>query len=509
MAHLEEVLYLVAAVLQLAAMFFAVRMAREVNDRRPWLVLFLALFIMFAFRVVAMFVAAPTRQHFGPYLSVPISSLLLLSLFYIRKVALAERESRLAADQRRIELEQAAEQRSQLLASERAARSSAEHASRMKDEFLATLSHELRTPLNAILGWSQLLRQGARDEDDLEQGLATIERNARVQTHLIEDLLDMSRIISGKLRLDLQRTMPATFMDAAIEAIQPAAAAKGVRLEKMLDPNAGPVAADANRMQQVVWNLLSNAIKFTPKGGKVQVLLERVNSHIEITVADTGEGIEADFLPYLFDRFRQSDASTSRRHGGLGIGLAIVKQLVELHGGSVRATSGGLGRGATLVVHLPITVVQICPDDPARVHPTLPSKDSHHASVSLAGLKVLVVDDELDARNLMKRVLEESKAHVLTASSCEEAMPLIAADRPHVLVSDIGMADIDGYEFLRRVRALEPDMGGRTPAIALTAFARSEDRTRALMAGYQVHVAKPVEPTELVASVASVAGRTV
>jgi signal transduction histidine kinase/ActR/RegA family two-component response regulator len=405
-------------------------------------------------------------------------------------------------------------EKTQLLASERAARSVAEHAGRMKDEFLATLSHELRTPLNAILGWSQLLRQmfrdGKREGSDLEQGLDTIERNARAQTQLIEDLLDMSRIISGKLRLDIQRIAPISFIEAAIQTIRPAADAKGIRIEKMLDPQVGPISGDPNRLQQVIWNLLSNSVKFTPKGGKLQVILERVNSHVEIRVADTGQGIKAEFLPYAFERFRQADATTTRRFGGLGLGLSLVKQLVELHGGSVSVLSAGEAKGATFVVHLPLMVVHAGEEEAARLHPKTPSEAPYPVRVAtLAGVRVLVVDDEADARELIKRVLEGSEAQVFSASSANEALPIIEQARPHVLVSDIGMPEMDGYEFLQKVRALGSARGGMIPAVALTAFARSEDRTRTLMAGYQVHISKPVEAAELVATVASAAGRTI
>jgi PAS domain S-box-containing protein len=398
-------------------------------------------------------------------------------------------------------------ERSRLLASERVARSNAEHANRMKDEFLATLSHELRTPLNAILGWSQLLRTGKSEPEELNQGLDTIERNARAQTQLIEDLLDMSRIISGKLRLDIQRVLPVSFLKAAIETIRPAAEAKGIRIEQVLDSLAGPVSGDPNRLQQIAWNLLSNAVKFTPRGGKVQVLLQRVNSHIEITVSDTGLGIEPEFLPFIFERFRQADATTTRRHGGLGLGLSIVKQLVDLHGGSVLATSPGSGQGTTFIVKLPLTAVQIQTDDGIRLHPASSESESNAAAhADLSGLKVLVVDDEIDARELIKRVLAGAHAEVVTASSAEEALKIV--DGADVLISDIGMPEMDGFELLRRVRAMTATRGSKIPAIALTAFARSEDRTRALMAGYQVHISKPVSTPELIASVASVTGRT-
>jgi PAS domain S-box-containing protein len=415
------------------------------------------------------------------------------------------------------------EEKNRVLADERAARSQAEHASRMKDEFLATLSHELRTPLNAILGWAQLLRRGANDPahaDDLAQGLETIERNARAQTQLIEDLLDMSRVVAGKLRLDTRPVDLPDVVDAAIATVAPAADAKGIRIDKVLDPRAGPVSGDPARLQQAVWNLLSNAIKFTPKGGRVQVMLARVNSHVEVTFADTGEGIDADFLPYVFDRFRQADGSTTRRFSGLGLGLSIVKNLIEMHGGSVRAASPGPGRGSTFTLELPVTVVHRADDEREYADGDHgggdgagngDGRDAAHyvASASLAGLNVLVVDDEPDARLLITRVLRDCGATVVEAGGAGEGLRALGAFRPDVIVSDIGMPEVDGYEFITRVRARgDGAAGARAPAIALTAFARSEDRTRALLAGYLVHVAKPVEPAELVATVAAVAGRT-
>lgn len=404
------------------------------------------------------------------------------------------------------------ERNEQLLASERAARSEAERTSRMKDEFLATLSHELRTPLNAILGWSQVLRDDHADPQELTQGLATIERNARAQTQIIEDLLDMSKIISGKVRLDVQRIDLAPALAAAIETMRPAADAKGIRLQAVLDPVARPVSGDPNRLQQIFWNLLSNAIKFTPKGGRVQVVLERVNSHLEVSVIDTGEGIKAEFLPHVFDRFRQQDASTTRQHGGLGLGLAIVKQLVELHGGSVRVKSGGPGAGTTFIVALPLTVLHPEAEPPGseRRHPQAGSSPAPLSSqgLNLTGVKVLVVDDEADARALVKRLLEDRGAVVRTAGTVAEAMRLLDEAGPDVLVSDIGMPGEDGYAFIQRVRALGAGHGGSVPAVALTAYARAEDRMKAILAGFQMHVAKPVEPAELLTMVASLAGRT-
>ena len=404
--------------------------------------------------------------------------------------------------------QKAAAERTILLESERAARTAAERMSEMKDEFLATLSHELRTPLNAILGWSQILRTGRKDEAELLKGLQTIERNARAQTQLIEDLLDMSRVTSGKLRLDIQSIQPIAFIESAVETVKPAADAKEIRLETMLDPSAGPISGDPGRLQQVIWNLLSNAIKFTPRHGRIQVLLERVNSHIEICVADTGIGVKAEFLPHLFERFRQGDASTTRKYGGLGIGLSIVKSLVELHGGTVRVKSEGEGSGTTVSVHLPLTVIHRTSGAAARQHPASPLEGPKtFIPAELAGLRILVVDDQADARDLIKRVLEDCSAEVMTAGSADEAVVFVESQRPDVLITDIGMPGADGFELLRRVRELGAARGGRVPAIALTAFARSEDRTRALRAGFLVHVSKPVDPSELVATVASVARR--
>lgn len=402
---------------------------------------------------------------------------------------------------------EAEQEREQVLAAERNARAEAEQASRMKDEFLATVSHELRTPLNAMLGWALLLARKKADERTLRQGLSVIERNARAQAQLIEDLLDMSRIISGKIGLDVQSVDLYDVIAAAIETARPGAEAKDIRIEQALDPDAGEIRGDPHRLQQVVWNLLSNAVKFTPRGGQVQVVLERVGSHAELTVADTGQGIQPEFLPFVFDRFRQADASSTRRHSGLGLGLSIVKQLVELHGGRVRAESPGEGRGATFVVELPVAAVH----EPLPLNPPASSQgESHEAlceALSLSRITVLAVDDEPDALSLIRRVLEECDARVLTAKTASEALDLLRREHPDVLLSDIGMPGMDGYELIRRVRALAPEAGGDVPAAALTAFARSEDRTRAALAGYQTHLTKPVQPNELLAIVASLAGR--
>jgi CheY-like chemotaxis protein len=378
----------------------------------------------------------------------------------------------------------------------------------MKDEFLATLGHELRTPLNAILGYAQLMRTGAMGADELAEAIEVIERNARTQTRIVEDLLDLSRIIAGKMRLDVQRVDLAAVVSAAVETLKPAADFKGVRMTSVLDPLVGPMKGDPARLQQVVWNLLSNAIKFTDKGGKVQVALERVNSHVEIAVSDTGAGIKPEFLPHVFDRFRQAEGSTVRRHSGMGIGLSIVKQLVEMHGGNVRAKSPGPGHGSTFIVALPLSVSTHDDEEPDRAHPRGPSaRTSQCDQVDLAGVRVLVVDDEPDARLLITRILQTRNADVATAASMDEALEVVRREPPHVVISDLGMPAHDGYELIQAVRALPATHGGNIPAAALSAFARSEDRRRAMMAGFQTHVAKPVEPEELLAVVASLAGR--
>jgi PAS domain S-box-containing protein len=396
--------------------------------------------------------------------------------------------------------------RERLLESERAARSEAERASYVKDEFLATLSHELRTPLNAVLGWATALRAGHFPTEELEQGLETIERNARVQAQIIEDLLDMSRIISGKVRLDVQRVDLPAVVAAAIDTVRASASAKGVRLQTIIDPLNAPVTGDPNRLQQVFWNLLSNAIKFTPKGGRVQALLERVDSHVEVSIIDTGEGISPEFLPYVFDRFKQADASTTRRHGGLGLGLAIVKQLVELHGGSVRVKSSGTGKGASFIVSLPMTVLHPLQEPWERGHPQSKPRDLPSVpAISLNNVSVLVIDDELDARNLLKLLLESAGAMVYLAPSAEQGMEHLLTKSVDVLICDIGMPDVDGYSLMRRIRALGDGQKSEVAAVALTAYARLEDRTEAMRAGFQNHLPKPVEPAELLAVVHSLA----
>ena len=409
------------------------------------------------------------------------------------------------------DLKRAESQRDDLLQAERAARAAAERASLLKDEFLATLSHELRTPLNGILGWSQIMKQDNANTEVIAQGLEVIERNVRAQAKIIEDLLDMSRIISGKLRLDMQRVDLSSVVQAAVETARPTAEAKGIRLQTVIDPLDGVlVSADVNRLQQVLWNLLSNAVKFTPKGGRIKVLLERINSNLEISVIDTGEGIKPEFLAFVFDRFRQADASTTRRHGGLGLGLSIVRQLVELHGGSVRVKSDGLGHGSSFIISLPLTVVHASPAPEAERHyPRTPLKGVSDVNVEIKGVRVLVVDDEKDARVLLKRLLEDCDAIVTTVESADEAVNLLQGGKFDVLVSDIGMPGENGYSFIKRVRSLGAASCGDIPAIALTAYARVEDRVMAIAAGFQMHIAKPVEPIELITMVAGARGLSI
>ncbi|HEX7440432.1 MAG TPA: PAS domain S-box protein [Caldimonas sp.] len=413
-------------------------------------------------------------------------------------------------DQKRAEaLEIADQRREEILEAERNARIEAQRAIRIKDEFLATLSHELRTPLSSILGWTQILKRKADslNPEELERGLDVIDRNARAQVRLIEDLLDLSRIMAGKVRLDLQQASMLDIVQSAIESAEPGARAKDIRLGAILDPNPPPVSADGGRLQQVVWNLLSNAIKFTPKGGQIQVVLQRVNSSIELSVSDTGIGIPESFLPHVFDRFSQKDASTTRSFGGLGLGLAISKQLVELHGGTIRASSRGEGLGATFFVQLPLSIMQLQADAPARTHPTQEAAPTEDPTLPrLAGIRILIVDDEADGRELLRRVLEDQSATVTALSSAEEALNELKKVRPHLIVSDVGMPLIDGYQFMRTLRAGEAK-GERVPALALTAFARAEDRKRALLAGYQAHLAKPFDVAELVLVAADLAGR--
>jgi PAS domain S-box-containing protein len=383
----------------------------------------------------------------------------------------------------------------------------AQAANRMKDEFLAVLSHELRTPLNAILGYARLLRGGILPPDKAARGLETLERNAEWLTQIVEDVLDVSRIVSGKIRLDVQPVELPIIVDNAVATIQPAADAKGVRVQTVIDPGVGHVSGDPGRLQQVVWNLVSNAVKFTPKNGRVHIRLERVNSHVELVVSDTGMGIRPDFLPYVFERFRQEDAGTTRKSGGLGLGLAIVRHIVEMHGGTVDASSAGEGQGATFRVRLPLMIVHPAALEARREHPRTERRAPLTGLGDLQGTRVLAVDDEEDALTLLRVVLETAGAEVATFSSPLTALEHIEEVKPHVLVVDLGMPEIDGFEFIRRIRTSTNAAVRSVPAAALTAFARSEDRTKALRTGFEMHLAKPVDPGELVASIATLAKR--
>ncbi len=380
-------------------------------------------------------------------------------------------------------------------------------ASRMKDEFLAVLSHELRTPLNAIVGYARLLRGGILSGEKAERGLETLDRNATWLTQIVEDVLDVSRIVAGKIRLDVQPVELPLIIDNAVATMQPAADAKGVRLQTILDPRIGPVSGDPSRLQQVVWNLVSNAVKFTPKLGRVQVRLERVNSHVEIVVSDTGLGIRADFLPYVFERFRQAEGGTTRKTGGLGLGLAIVRHIVEMHGGTVEATSAGEGEGATFRVRLPLMIVHPEPAEKRREHPRSERREALTHLGNLEGIRVLAIDDEEDALTLLRVVLESAGADVTTLSSPLGVVDCIAKVHPDVLILDLGMPEMDGFEVIKRIRGSKDAAVRKLPAVALTAFARSEDRTKALNSGFEMHLAKPVDPGELVASVATLARR--
>jgi PAS domain S-box-containing protein len=383
----------------------------------------------------------------------------------------------------------------------------AQAANRMKDEFLAVLSHELRTPLNAILGYSRLLRGGMLPPEKAARGLETLERNATLLTQIVEDVLDVSRIVSGKIRLDVQPVELPVIVDNAVATVQPAADAKGVRVHTIIDPRVGPVSGDPGRLQQVAWNLMSNAVKFTPRNGHVQVRLERVNSHVEIVVSDTGVGIRPDFLPYVFERFRQAEAGTTRKTGGLGLGLAIVRHIVEMHGGTVDASSAGEGQGATFRVRLPLMIVAPQVVQTRREHPRSEWREALQALGDLQGIHVLAIDDEEDALTLLRVVLETAGAQVTSVSSPNAALARIEDVKPHVLVIDLGMPDMDGFELIQRIRNSPNPAIRNLPAAALTAFARSEDRTKALRSGFEMHLAKPVDPGELVASIVTLARR--
>jgi PAS domain S-box-containing protein len=413
-------------------------------------------------------------------------------------------------ESRRLEdMEVVNQQREEMLDAERSARMAAQRATRLKDEFLATLSHELRTPLSSILGWTQILLRGesSKGPEAQRRAIEVIDRNARAQVQLIDDLLDLSRIMTGKIRLDLQQISFASVVEAAVDSAMPSAKTKDIRLKAILGANHDVISADGARLQQVVWNLLTNAIKFTPKGGQVQVLLQRVNSHVELSVSDTGIGIPGSYLPHVFDRFSQRDSSTTRAFGGLGLGLAICKQLVELHSGSIKAASEGEDKGATFFVQLPLSIVQLEDENAARIHPTAETQTAEVVSLPrLEGLHVYIVDDEPDARELLREVLEHRGAKVTSFASAEEALVGLGKAKPSVLVCDIGMPKMDGYQLIRVLRA-EEARGERIPALALTAFARAEDRKRSLVAGYQAHLAKPFDVGELILVIANLVGK--
>jgi signal transduction histidine kinase/ActR/RegA family two-component response regulator len=399
------------------------------------------------------------------------------------------------------ELQHSEEARGQLLLRAERARSEAEAANRIKDEFLATLSHELRTPLTSLLGWSSVLREARRDEKVLNQGLEAIDRNARVQAQLIDDLLDVSRIVSGKLNLEVRPLDITSVTRAAINVVRPAADAKGISLDYWAEPGLGAISADSARLHQIIWNLLSNAVKFTPNGGKICIRVEQDGADARVTVKDTGQGIEPEFLPRVFDRFLQADSSTTRSFGGLGLGLAIVRHLVELHGGTVSAQSEGLNKGATFSATFPLLA--------ERAEPfTMPHSEPHGMeNHSLDGLRVLLVDDEAEAREILSTVMTRTGAEVTACHSASEALATLLEWKPDVILSDIAMPDEDGYSFIGKVRSLPREKGGETPAAALSAYARDIDRRQALAAGYQMHIAKPIAATQLVTMVARLAGR--
>jgi PAS domain S-box-containing protein len=409
-------------------------------------------------------------------------------------------------DRRQIEQE-----REKLLEEAKQAQAQAEVANRMKDEFIGTVSHELRTPLNAILGWTQMLRSGVVGKEQINRAIEVIERNAKSQAQLIEDLLDVTRITSGKFRLSVRPLDLAKVVSDAIDTMRPAAEAKNIEVRKIIKSQAEIVSGDSDRLQQVVWNLLSNAIKFTPPNGLIEVCLEEIGSFIEIVVKDNGKGIEPEFLPYVFDRFRQQDGALTRAHGGLGLGLAIVRHITELHGGTVRADSAGKNCGAAFTVRLPLQTITEVKKSPSgesdeRIIPAVGFTHSPDLSIDLHGLKVIVVDDEADAREMLGSLLTVYGADVTLCASAAEVLEEFEEIKPDLLVSDIGMPRMDGYALIKKVRELAPENGGQIPAIALTAYTRIEDRIRALSQGFQMFVPKPVEPSELVAAIKSLSG---
>jgi signal transduction histidine kinase/ActR/RegA family two-component response regulator len=389
--------------------------------------------------------------------------------------------------------------RAHLYEAERTARSAAESANRVKDEFLAVLSHELRTPLNPILGWAKLMRSRKLDQATSDRALETIERNAKLQTQLIEDLLDVSRILQGKLNLNFSQINLVSVIEGAMETVRLSAEAKSIQIQTIFESGVWPVLGDANRLQQVFWNILSNAIKFTPTGGEVKIKLKQVGSQVKVSVTDTGKGISPEFLPYVFDYFRQADSATTRKYGGLGLGLAIVHHLVELHGGTVQAESLGEGKGATFTVRLPYLEDERKGIKDAKDHSSLVAAQSS----PLSGLEILVVDDDADMRDFLSFMLEQYGANVTVVASGIGALTALSQKKPNLLISDIGMPEMDGYMLMRQVRSLEPEEGGRILAIALTAYAGEMDRQQAIAVGFQQHISKPVDPEELVKAIVS------
>lgn len=454
--------------------------------------------------IISDYFFIPPYHGFFEYTSGQTIKLILFILEggLISQLTLSLNAARKRAEASMLEAKRNEQERIALLLREQKSREAAEAANHSKDQFLAMVSHELRTPLNAILGYSQLLAEGNDDPERTARMLRAIERNAKVQAHLIEDLLDVSRIVSGKLRLDVRPIDPIPVIENAIEAVRPAAEAKAIRLKSVLDPSAGLILGDPDRLQQVIWNLLSNAIKFTPEEGEVEIALELVSPHVQIRVSDTGTGIDPGFLPRLFERFTQADASGKGSRSGLGLGLAIVRHVVELHGGTVQAESPGEGKGSTFTVKLPVRAVQIKSARPAEKF--IFGEEEKDSAATLEGVKVLVVDDEADARELLSLALSRRKASVQTAGSVEEALEALDQNHPDILVSDLAMPGEDGYALIRRLRTLE---GEKIPAVALTAYAGWEDRRRALSAGFQAHLAKPVSPAQLAGVIAALTRR--
>jgi PAS domain S-box-containing protein len=463
-----------------------------------------------AFETILKDVLRTGRPFVASELSLQVHRLGALESVYVNAVCTPTRDADGALDGIAVfalDVTAQVEARHRAVDAERLARDKAEEAARLKDEFLATLSHEIRTPLNAILGWSRMLQADALTNAQRGKAVDTIVRNATSQNQLIEDLLDVSRIISGKMLLNVAAVGIVEVVEAAIDVVRPAAYAKGVRIVSALQRDMGVISGDAGRLQQVAWNLLSNAVKFTPRGGQVEVTLRRAESHVELAVVDTGAGIAPSFLPYVFDRFRQQDGAITRKTGGLGLGLAIVKSIVELHGGTIDVRSDGESTGSRFVVKIPVAALRATPVGAERIS-SKPEAPSYAATPrNLDGLRILVVDDEEDARDLLRTALEQCHAHVTTAGSAAEALATIETARPDIIVSDIGMPLEDGYTFVRKLRERPRDAGGRTPAIALTAYARPEDQKRALAAGFQRHAAKPIEPQELFAVISDVVGR--